>query len=304
MRRSTEVDGARLSYLEGPANGKPPLLLIHGQGVDATDYSKLLPRLATTYHVFVVDCFGHGESAHDPRLYSAKAHGQALATFLRQTVRRPVVVSGHSSGGVLAAWLAGNAPDTVAAALLEDPPLFTTQLPRARTTWNYVDLATTAHGFVTSHELDWPAYWWPRQRMWQFFGNSAKPLIDAGQKHRRQHPDQPISVWYVPQFEDFTRPMEHYDPRFGDAFYTGSWDTGFDLPATLRAIKAPTILVHTKVAYDKDGTLMAAMGEEEAARARGLIRQVEFVKVETGHGFHGEDSDHYLQLVESLAKHA
>jgi pimeloyl-ACP methyl ester carboxylesterase len=52
------------------------------------------------------------------------------------------VVSGHSSGGLLAVWLAANAPDTVRGVILEDPPLFTTTLPRAEKTWNYVDLAT------------------------------------------------------------------------------------------------------------------------------------------------------------------
>lgn len=65
-------------------------------------------------------------------------------------ISQPVVVSGHSSGGQLAAWLAGHRPDLISAVVLEDPPLFTTLLPRAKQTWNWVDLATTCHDFLES----------------------------------------------------------------------------------------------------------------------------------------------------------
>ncbi|WP_052462142.1 alpha/beta fold hydrolase [Nigerium massiliense] len=300
--RDADVDGARVHYAEGPANGRPPLLLIHGQTGDWKSYAAVLPDLAQDYHVFVVDCFGHGASAHDPVLYSATAHGEALARFLDRVVGEPAVVSGHSSGGVLAAWLAGHAPERVRAVVLEDPPLFTTQLPRARTTWNYVDLATACHGFLTSGATDWIAYSWEHQRMWKFFGDGARGLIDAGLDYHARHPGEPIRIWFVPQFDEVNRSMPAYDPRFGEAFYTGTWDAGFDLEATLRAIRAPAALIHTKVAYDTDGVLMAAMGDEEASRARSLIRGVEFEKAETGHGFHMEDPRRFVEIARRLGR--
>lgn len=300
VERDAVVDGARIHYAESPADGKPALLLVHGQTGDWKAYADVLPDLARDFHVYAVDCFGHGQSAHDPALYSARAHGEKLARFIETTIKEPVVLSGHSSGGVLAAWLAGNARPWVRATLLEDPPLFTTQLPRATTTWNYVDLATACHEFLASGATDFPAYAWEHQRMWKLFGGSAQMFIDEGLRHRARHPDRPIRVWYVPAFDELTRPMETYDPRFGDAFFTGSWDDGFDLEGTLRAIDSPTTLVHTKVAYDTDGVLMAAMGHEEAARARELIRGSRFVKVETGHGFHYEDPKLFVQLVRDL----
>ena len=58
--------------------------------------------------------------------------------------------------------------------------------------------------------------------------------------------------------------------------------------------------MHTKVRYDTDGVLMAAMGEEEAARARSLIRDVEFVKTDTGHNFHGGDPKRFVALIRDL----
>lgn len=301
VERSAVVDGAQIAYAESPGGAdKPPLLLIHGQGGDWKAYADVLPDLARDYHVYALDCFGHGRSAHDPTLYSAAAHGAKLARFVEQVVREPVVVSGHSSGGVLASWLAGHARPWVRGVVLEDPPLFTTQLPRARTTWNWVDLASACHAYLASGETDWVAYAWEHQRMWKLFGDAADGIVKTGLDHHATHPGEPIRAWYVPQFDELNRAMPTYDPRFGDAFYTGSWDAGFDQEATLRAITAPAVLVHTKVAHDTDGVLMAAMGHEEAARARALIRGVEFVKVETGHGFHMEDPDHFVRILRDL----
>lgn len=303
VERAATVDGARVHYAEGPNNG-PSLLLIHGQGGDWKSYASVLPTLAEDFHVYAVDCFGHGNSAHDPRLYSAVAHGRSLEYFMQVVLTEPAVVSGHSSGGVLAAWLGANAGDRVSAVLLEDPPLFATQLPRAQATWNYVDLARTCHAFLDSGRRDWVRYAWQHQRMWRFFGNSAHVFINAGLRYHDRHPDKPIRVWFVPQFSQLTRTLDAYDPRFGDAFYTGAWDSGLDLEETLRAIQVPATLIHTKVAHDEEGILMAAMGGAEAARARALIGDVEFVKVETGHDFHNEDPKTFVALARHLAQRA
>lgn len=298
--RDVSIDGVRLHYAEGPANGGPPLLLIHGQSTDWKSYAAVLPELAQDFHVFAVDCLGHGGSARDPQRYTAVAHGRLLAGFVDTVIGGPALVSGHSSGGLLATWLAGNAPGSARGVLLEDPPLFTTTLPRAASTWNYVDLASTSHGFLTSDETDWVAYQWRNQRMWRFFGKAVPRLIDAGLSYHRRNPDGPIRLWFLPQLDEVNRALPDYDPHFGEVFFNASWDSGFDQAASLRAIGVPATLVHTKVRYDTDGVLMAAMGEEEAARARSLIRDVEFVKTDTGHNFHGEDPERFVELIRDL----
>ena len=69
---------------------------VHGQGVQWEDYAHVLPDLAQRYHVFAVDCFGHGESSHDPALYSCEAIGRALKSFAAQKIGACYLVSGHS----------------------------------------------------------------------------------------------------------------------------------------------------------------------------------------------------------------
>ena len=105
VEKQLMINGSSLNYAEGPNNG-PVLLLIHGQAVDWKNYAKVLPKLSQQYHVFAIDCYGHGNSAHVPEKYSTVAMGTDIATFIEKVIGEPVLVSGHSSGGLLAAWLA------------------------------------------------------------------------------------------------------------------------------------------------------------------------------------------------------
>ena len=103
----TMQDGSVIHYAEGPNNG-PALLLIHGQGGDWAHYGETLPALAKKFHVFSVDCYGHGGSTHDPALYNCVANSKALVEFLTSVVGEPAYLSGHSSGGIMASWIAAN----------------------------------------------------------------------------------------------------------------------------------------------------------------------------------------------------
>jgi len=174
------INGSSINYAVGPMGDKPPLLLIHGQGVDWQSYAPVLPALAEDFSVFAVDVHGHGSSQRVPEKYTASAIGADLAGFIEDVIGSRVIVSGHSSGGQLAAWLAGNRSDVVRAAVLEDPPLLTTLLPRAEKTWNWVDLATTCHTFLQSGETDWAAYSFAHQKLWDFFGDGADRIIRSG----------------------------------------------------------------------------------------------------------------------------
>lgn len=295
--RRVRVNGTWLNYGEGPKNGRPPLLLVHGQGSDWKSYAASLPALSRAFHVFAVDVHGHGGSDRAPEKYRAVEIGRDLITFMAEVIGGPAVVSGHSSGGQLAAWLAANAPELVDKVMLEDPPMLTTLLPRARDTWNWRDLATSCHRFLASGEQDFVAHYWRNQLMWKFFGDGAERPRAAGLA-RRARSEGPLRLWWWPGNE-FLRSLETYDPRFGEAFHSGDWDEGFDHEATLRAIRQPTSFVHTKVSWDGD-LLQAATSDDDAARIRELLPNEEFEKVDTGHDFHGEAPREFVRLLEKL----
>lgn len=297
LEKDAQIDGHVMHYAEGPDNG-PALLLIHGQGMDWKNYARVLPALSRRYHVYAVDCYGHGGSARVPEKYTANALGADLKRFLSDVIHEPVIVSGHSSGGLLAAWLAANAPEWVEGVILEDPPFFTTTLPRATKTWNWVDLASTTHGFLESGQTDFVAYNAEHSRLFTLFGGLQPGLTGDILAARAGHPDSPVQIWYMPPvMNEMFRGMNQYDPRFGDAFYTDSWDAGFDVPDTLARITQPAVLIHTNWSYTDDGILMAAMDADDAERARSLIAGVEFFKVDSGHGFHFEKPAEFIRIV-------
>lgn len=301
VEKQATVNGSVLNYAIGPTGDQPPLLLIHGQGVDWQSYAPVLPALAEDFAVYAVDVHGHGRSARTPEKYTAAAIGADLATFIDDVIGRPVVVSGHSSGGQLAAWLAGNRPDLVRAAVLEDPPLFTTLLPRAELTWNWVDLATACHDYLRCGETDWPAYVFAHQKLWEFFGGGAEKIVRLGLKLHAKHPERPIRLPFMPpSWNDLQRAIRHYDPRFGDAFYTGAWDEGFDHEQTLRGIESPTTLIHANWKYGADGILLGAIDGDDAQRIASLIADVEVVEVDSGHNVHGEHPDRFVPVVRAI----
>ena len=303
VEKQVTINGDIVNYAEGPQNG-PPLLLIHGQTVDWQSYASVLPELAAHYHIFAVDCYGHGRSAQAPEKYSIEALGTDLAAFMNEVIEEPAVVSGHSSGGLLAVWLAANNPEQVQGIVLEDPPLFTTQLPRAEKTWNYVDLATTAHHFLESGETDFVTYNAVHSRLFTLFQELQKPLTKSILAYRAKHPHEPVKVFYMPPvMNELLRGFNNYDPRFGQAFYDGSWNEGYDEAMALASISAPTALIHTNWSYDEDGILMAAMDDQDAEKARSLIQDVQFFKVDSGHGFHFEKPGEFVQILVDFRKH-
>ncbi len=294
----TLPDGTVLNYAEGPAGG-PPLLLIHGQGTAWENYAKVLPELSEHYHIYAVDCHGHGSSSHDPAKYSARAMGEDFAWFIEQVIGEPAVVSGHSSGGLLTAWLAANSPKNVRGVVLEDPPFFTTLSDRAEQTFAWVDSFRPAHAFLQQTEqTDYTLHYLENSLWVSYFGGGREPLLKYAASYRAKHPGQPLQFFFLPpSINTLLLHMDEYDPRFGDTFYDCSWNAGFDHAAALASIKLPSVLIHTNWSYDKNGILLAAMSGDDAARAHALIEGNELIKVDSGHGFHDEKPQQFIQIM-------
>jgi pimeloyl-ACP methyl ester carboxylesterase len=129
--RRFDTGEVTLNYVEGPNNGAP-LVLIPAQTGTWESYQRVLVPLSRRFQVFAVDVRGHGRSSWTTGDYSWNSVGRDLESFLRHVVRRPAIVSGNSSGGLIALWLAANARDCVSGIVIEDAPLFSAEWPRFR----------------------------------------------------------------------------------------------------------------------------------------------------------------------------
>lgn len=302
VETQAEIRGTTVNYAEGPANG-PPLLLIHGQMTDWQSWNRVLPELARRFHIFAVDCYGHGKSDHVPEKYTANALAADMEQFLEQVVGEPAIVAGHSSGGLIAAGLAASAPEWVRGVILEDPPFFSSVLPRARKTFNYVDLSSAAHNYLESGETDFTTYYIRHGAVWDLFLGAKEFIQGQALRYREAHPGEPVKIWFMPPvFNQMFQALDAYDPRFGQAFYDGSFHQDCDHAAVLQSLSVPAVLIHTNWSYDENGILLAAMDGNDAERARSLIPDVEFVKVDSGHGFHFEKPGEFIRIVQDFAQ--
>lgn len=113
----------KLNYVVGPDNG-PNLLLIPAQMGTWESYGKVLIPLSQQFKVYAIDIRGHGKSSWTPGDYSWSTIGQDMRSFIDNVVQGKVIISGNSSGGIIALWCAANLGSEVAGIVIEDAPVF------------------------------------------------------------------------------------------------------------------------------------------------------------------------------------
>lgn len=287
-----------LHYAEGPANG-PALLLIHGQSTNWESYAKVLPELSKAYHVYAVDCHGHGKSSKDPEKYNVEAMGQDFTRFMTEVIKEPVIISGHSSGGLITTWLAAHSPENIAGVVLEDPPFFSSEKGRCQKTFNYVDLSLNCHTFLEqSEEDDFLSYYIKTCQWIKYFKGGQKGITDYIVSYRDKNPNEPVKVFFLPPaITEPLRVMDLYDPQFGNTFYDSSWHKNFNHAEALSEIDCPSVLIHTSWSYDDQGILLAAMDEKDANLAHSLIKNNTLITVKSGHGFHFEKPQEFIKIM-------
>ena len=303
IEKSVKIGGTDLHYTEGPDNG-PALVLLHAQLMDWFDYSRVLPKLSKSYHIFVPDYNGHGKTTAPANTMSANAIGKTLATFMEKEIRQPAFVSGNSSGGLLTVWLAANRPDLVRAILLEDPPLFSSEYPRVKQTIAYKSFQS-CHTYVESNsKADFLTYWIESSTTFieKYAGKKAAPrLLSMVKTYREGNPGKPVELRFLPvMLRMFFRGMSSFDPHFGDAFYTGEWNKGFDHAETLKRIKCPALLLQANFEIRPDGILDGAMDKNDADRAMKLLPDAKYQKIDAMHVVHLDKPDEFIRIMNSF----
>lgn len=298
-----EKDAIYLKYYE-ICSDNPPLVLIHAQGVDSESFFKVMPKLAKKYHVYAVDCYGHGGSLHDASKYNVVDIGNAVIDFIQNEIENPVSLLGHSSGGLIAAYVASH-NDLCRNLILEDPPFFASQGERRKSTFNFVDLSTVCHEFLTQTETsDFVLYYFSRQYAWNFFPEKSREkirekMIGMAEKFRQKNPNENLRVPFWPKvaLAGF-QGMNRYDPRFGEAFYTDSFHAGIPHEELLRNIHCRTMFMKAKADVSSDGILLGALGEEDLHQVLEALPDCRLIRFDCGHGIHVEKSKEFIQQVE------
>ncbi len=256
----------RLNYSTAGEPHLPALLLIPGQSESWWGYEAAMPLLAEHFHVHAADLRGQGRSTWTPGRYTLDNIGNDLVRFIDLVIGRPTVVSGLSSGGVLSAWLSAYAkPGQVRGAVWEDPPLFSSEISPA--CGQSIRQAIGPMFAMWNKWLgdqwsigDWPGMLAAAPR--ELPEHIATTLVAMAAANG----GEPANLAESPQN------LKEYDPEWGRAFWTGTVAASCDHELMLANVKVPVLLTHHFRQIDEaTGTLMGALSDLQAARARELV---------------------------------
>jgi pimeloyl-ACP methyl ester carboxylesterase len=113
----------KLNYAEGGSIGKPAMVLVHGLTGRWQAYTEDFEVYGKDWHIYALDLRGHGKSSKPSEGYLLPDYVRDVECFLRQKVAEPVVLVGHSLGGLVTLATAFRAPEMVRALTANDPPL-------------------------------------------------------------------------------------------------------------------------------------------------------------------------------------
>lgn len=117
-----ERDGVSLSVLDtgvpAGAGPVPCLLLLHGLGGCALEWSGVADLLAERARVVAFDSRGHGDSTRQPEDLSRAAHVADVIAVVDDLALGPVVLAGQSCGGHTALMAAAARPESVSRLVL------------------------------------------------------------------------------------------------------------------------------------------------------------------------------------------
>ena len=113
-QRYVLAGAVRTRVLQAGAEGAPVLVLLHGTGGHAEAYSRNIGAHAAHFHVFALDCVGHGFSDKPEDLrYEIADYVEHLKAFLDAIGAAQAHLSGDSLGGWVAVAFALRYPERV-----------------------------------------------------------------------------------------------------------------------------------------------------------------------------------------------
>ena len=292
-----------LNYVVGPDNGIP-LLLIPGQMESWQGYKRVIPELSKRFQIFVPDLRGHVKSTWTPGHYSYNICGNDLRNFLGEVIRRPTIVAGLSSGGVLAIWLAANALGYVLAVVAEDPPIFSSVWPRiqnekflARGFKNAVDILgkpgeRDLEGYFS--EMGIPAK--GKSDLLKIPPFIVKAIFLLYRLNRALRPQSPYDAPLLPfNIRAGFKFLSEYDTDFSRATIEADLSRDFDPEQTLKRVKCPMLLLRVKATRDETWGILGAIDDSDLERIVSLVPALRCVQTSGAHEIHLVQPRKYIE---------
>ncbi len=276
--QTVDLDGVQIHYVEAPGPG-PALVFIHGITGSHTAFLPFMPALAQHAHVYAIDLRGHGRSGRMSGAYQGPDFGRDVTEFLRTIVGRPAYVVGHSLGGLVAVWAAAHVPELVRGLLLEDPPLYITQMPRFRETFFYDYFVAERENLLGHHASE----------------GTVDDLIDYVAQMPVDDEQTMLEAMGIESVRERAHQLHQLDPTTLDPAIDGTGRGQADIDELLTAVACPVYLLAGEVQF---GGALSSQDVEQASSALSECEVTCFDGV--GHVIHQERPDEYVQTVRRL----
>ena len=280
-----------MNYAVSGSSDKPALLLIPGQTESWWGFETAMAILDKEFQVFAVDLRGQGRSTWTPRRYTLDNMGNDLVRFIALAIKRPVIVSGNSSGGVLAAWLAAfSMPGQIRGAHVEDPPLFASEV-------------TPLCGPAIRQSVVGPMF----AQMSKYLGDQWSIADWKGMLAARANDPSPVNRM-LPMPDEPAQRLKEYDPEWARAFIEGTVAKSCPHERMLAQVKVPMLMTHHfRTIVPETGTLMGALTDLQASMARDIVTKTgqPFTYVDApdaAHSMHAMDAPRFAKILSDWAK--
>lgn len=254
-----DAGDVKLNYLSRGPDLAQPMVMLHGGAWCWHEFLSLIPHLAENWSVYALDLRGNGKSGWLPGNYCLIDFTDDALKFIK-TLRSPVVLLGHSIGGVVALMTAARCPERLRALIIEDAPLSLD---------NYSNLINSSRDMF---------------RLWLNLKKAAKSETELALSltQNYMHYDQITSQWIT----FFAGCLWRLDPAFFDTLLN-DFDTfarGYDYRQILSQINCPILFI------TGDPALGSVMTQDEMSYLSKGMDNVRTVRIHgVGHLLHLQD---------------
>jgi pimeloyl-ACP methyl ester carboxylesterase len=293
--QTIDTGEAVINYAVAGSANKPALLLIPGQTESWWGYEQALGLLQEHFQSFAVDLRGQGRSSRTPGRYTLDNFGNDMARFIALAIKRPVIVSGLSSGGVITAWLSAYAmPGTVRGAHYEDPPLFSSEV-------------TPSCGQSIRQSIG-PIFALLNKYLGdQWSIGDWSGLVEGAKTELPDWIAKAIAPMMFGSGAEIPQSLKEYDPEWGRAFWQGTVAASCDHARMLASVKCPVLFTHHFRHIDESGGyLLGASSDLQARRICELVSRagqtIDYRSFpQMPHSMHGTDPKLFTQLLVEFA---
>ncbi len=146
-------DGLKVSYND-QGSGDTALVFVHGWSCDKSYWENQIPAFSDRYRVVTLDYGGHGNSGSNRENFTIASFGNDVVAVVEKLHLDPVILIGHSMGGVVIVDAASKIPDRVLALVGVDTYIqfsdttFTSAMFKSYTAPFYQDFRGRTKSFV------------------------------------------------------------------------------------------------------------------------------------------------------------